>query len=89
MSIYLEVTNGKYAASTVALEEGDVCRVGRGAKMEVYLPDDFALAESHFLLTFASFIGCVIDSGSQTGTFLNGERVLAAEIEKISRISAG
>jgi hypothetical protein len=37
MSIYLEVTNGKYAASTVALEEGDVCRIGRGAKAEVFV----------------------------------------------------
>jgi hypothetical protein len=40
MSIYLEVTNGKYAASTVVLEDGDVCSVGRGAEAEV-LSDDF------------------------------------------------
>ena len=35
MSSYLEVTNGKYAASTVLLDEGDVVRVGRGAKADV------------------------------------------------------
>ena len=30
MSLYLEVTSGKYAGSTVSLEDGDVARVGRG-----------------------------------------------------------
>lgn len=88
-SIYLEITNGKYAANTVALDEGDVCRVGRSAKSEVFLPDDFALAESHFLLAFDGFGGRVIDSGTQTGTFLNGTKVLAAEIEESCRIRAG
>jgi hypothetical protein len=34
MSIYIEATNGKYAASTISLEDGDVTRVGRG---EMYL----------------------------------------------------
>ena len=89
MSIYLEVTNGKYAASTVSLEDGDVCRVGRGAKAEVFLPDDLALAESHFMLAFDGFGGRLFDSGSESGTFLNSEKVLAAEIEKGCQILAG
>ena len=89
MSIYLEVTNGKYAASTVSLEDGDVARVGRGAKTEVFLPDDFALAEAQFMLAFDGFSGRVIDSGSAAGTFLDGEKVLAAEIEESCRILAG
>jgi hypothetical protein len=89
MSIYLEVTNGKYAASTVALEGGDVCRVGRGAKAEVFLPDDFALADTHFMLAFDGFSGRLIDSGSATGTFCEGEKILATEIEEGCRISAG
>ncbi len=89
MSIYLEVTNGKYAASTLSLEDGDVARVGRGAPAEVFLPDDFALAEKHFMLAFDGFSGRVIDSGSVSGTFLNGEKVLAAEIEESCRLKAG
>lgn len=89
MSIYIEITNGKYIAQTIALEGGDVCRVGRGAKVDVFLPNDFALAERHFMLTFDGFGGRVIDSGSQGGTFLNGEWVLAAEIEAHCCIRAG
>lgn len=89
MSIYLEVKNGKYAASTVSLEDGDVARIGRGARSEVFLPDDFAMAESHFMLMFDGFNGRVIDSGSKGGTFLNGEKVLAAEFEESCLISAG
>lgn len=88
-SIYLETTSGKYIAQTVALEEGDVARVGRGAKSEIFLPDDLALAESHFLLAFDGYEGRVIDSGNQTGTFVNGEKVLAAEIDEFCRIKAG
>lgn len=87
MSIYLEVTHGKYLGSTVSLEEGDVCRVGRSIKTEIYLPDDSALAESHFILTFDGFSGRVIDSGG--GTFLDGEQVLAAEIEESCWLKAG
>lgn len=34
MSIHLEVTNGKYAAIIGSLEDGDVARVGRGAKAD-------------------------------------------------------
>ena len=41
MSIYLEVTNGKYAASAVLLEDGDVARVGRGAQAEWDLAEKF------------------------------------------------
>ena len=89
MSIYLEVTNGKYAANTVSLEDGDVARVGRGAKAEVFLPDDFGLAENHFLLAFDGFGGRLIDCDGENGTFLNGEKVLAAEIEESCRIAAG
>ena len=89
MSIYLEVTNRKYAASTISLEDGDVVRIGRGAKADVFLPDDFALKEKHFMLAFDGFSGRVFDSGSESGTFLNGEKVLAAEIEENCRISAG
>ena len=89
MSLYLEVTSGKYAASTVALEDGDVARVGRGAKAEVFLPDDLALAESHFMVAFDGFGGRLFDSGSESGTFLNSEKVLAAEIEKGCQILAG
>ena len=89
MSIYLEVTNGKYAASTVSLEDGDVARIGRGAQAEVFLPDDFALAEKHFMLAFDGFSGRIFDSGSASGTFLNGEKILAAEIEESCRIAAG
>ena len=36
MSIYIEVTNGKYAASTVSLEDGDVAGVGRGVQADVF-----------------------------------------------------
>ena len=89
MSIYLEVTNGKYAASTVSLEDGDVAGVGRGAKADVFLPDDFGLAEKHFMLAFDGFGGWLFDSGSESGTFLNSKKVLAAEIEKSCQISAG
>lgn len=89
MSIYLEVTNGKYAASTISLEDGDVAGVGRGAKADVFLPDDFALAEKHFMLAFDGYSGRLIDSGSASGTFLNGEKILAAEIEENCRIAAG
>lgn len=89
MSIYLEITSGKYVAQTAAIGEGDVARVGRGAKSEIFLPDDLALAESHFLLAFDGYEGRVIDSGSQTGTFVNGEKVLAAEIDEFCRIKAG
>lgn len=85
--IYLEITKGKYAANTVALEEGDVCRVGRGAWAEVFLPDAFGLAENHFLLGFDGFSGRLIDSGG--GTFLDGEKILAAEIEESCQIKAG
>ncbi len=89
MSLYLEVTNGKYAASTLALEAGDVARVGRGAVAEMYLPDDFALAESHFILAFDGFSGKLIDSGSDKGTFLGSEKILVADIEQNSCVSAG
>ncbi len=88
-SIYLEVINGKYAASTVSLEEGDVARVGRGARADVFLPDDFGLAENQFMLAFDGFSGRLIDSGGTGGTFLNGEKVLAVEIEESCRVSAG
>ncbi|MBK7704596.1 MAG: DUF4123 domain-containing protein [Acidobacteria bacterium] len=89
MPIYLEVINGKYAAGTVSLEDGDVARVGRGARADMCLPDDFGLAETHFLLAFDGYTGRLIDSGSSSGTFVGGKRILAAEIETNCRISAG
>ena len=89
MFLYLEVINGKYAASTVALEAGDVCRIGHGATAEMFLPDNFALGENHFLLGFDGFAGTLIDLGSETGTFRDGEKVLAVEIQSSCRITAG
>jgi hypothetical protein len=89
MRLYLEVIDGKYAAQTIALEEGDVCRVGRGAKAELCLPDDFALSETHFALGFDGFNGRLFDWGSANGTFCNGERISAANLETNTRISAG
>ena len=49
MYLYLEIINGKYAASTISLEDGDVAGVGRGAKADVFLPDDFEIYNISFL----------------------------------------
>jgi Domain of unknown function (DUF4123)/FHA domain len=89
MSLYLEVKNKKYAASTLALEPGDVARIGRGAKVEMFLPDDLTLAERHFMLVFDGFSGRVIDSESETGTFVDSKKVLTAEIDKNTIVKAG
>jgi pSer/pThr/pTyr-binding forkhead associated (FHA) protein len=63
--------------STVELE-GERITVGKGAENDVALEDDSTVSRLHAVLDRFPAGWCVTDLGSRNGTFVNGERILAA-----------
>lgn len=89
MPVYLEIIDGPHVAQTVALDPGDISRVGRAENADWCLPDDNNLSAVHFVITADEQSGLLCDLGSKDGTFLNGLQVTAAKIAHRDRIKAG
>lgn len=85
----MEVLRGTQLSGSKLLGFGDVVRVGRGAKVELSLPDERSLGEMHFMLVYDGRAVTLVDPGSASGTFVNGERVVSAEIDAATTIKAG
>lgn len=87
--VWIESTSAKAIANIIGLASGDVVRVGRGAKVEMSLPDEMSLSEMHFMLVYDGHLVTLVDPGSESGTFVNGERVVSCEIDAATTIKAG
>jgi hypothetical protein len=87
--IFLETISGPYKGKVLHLESGDLCRVGSAGNGSVILADDGDLAPIHFALSCDSNTCNLFDWGSQTGTFLNGERIYTSTLSNGDRIEAG
>lgn len=89
MRIYLEIIGGPHIARTIALNPGDISRVGRAEKADWHLSDDKELSDIHFTITADGQSGLLYDLGSKSGTFLNGSQTSFAKIEHGDLIRAG
>jgi pSer/pThr/pTyr-binding forkhead associated (FHA) protein len=58
--------------------EGERITIGKGAENGVALEDDLTVSRLHAVLDRFPAGWCVTDLGSRNGTFVNGERILAA-----------
>lgn len=89
MQLLLEVASGTSAGRRVLLRSGQIVRVGRTDEAEFCVSQDTHLSSVHFSLRCEADACRLEDLESAHGTFVNGERVLAAALNDGDTISAG
>ncbi len=86
----LTATNGPHQGQVFNLAGHQVFLVGRSAEAHLQLSaEDRSASRNHFLIEFNPPNCRLTDLGSRTGTFVNGERVLSAELRDGDAIRAG
>lgn len=89
MQAYLEVADGRYAGTTLALSAGGASQVGSRLGVDLFLPDDASLAPVHFALTCDGWRCQLRDCESGKPTWLNGQSVKRAILKHQDWIVAG
>lgn len=72
MRIFLEIINGRYAGTTLALESGEVCTVGGTFGADLFLPNDSQLAPLHFVVKNEAE-KCVLETLAGEEVFVNNQ----------------
>ena len=90
--VCLQVTSGTLDGQQTSLHwlsPGQVLSVGRSFNCDCCVPDDFNLADRHFLVECTNEACNVIDLQTETGTWVNGERITKAELFDKDSLVAG
>lgn len=89
MRMNVAIQTGELRGKTIVVEEGQTVSIGRTEKADFPLPQDTFLSRVHFALECGAG-GCrVVDRKSANGTYLNGQKVSAAEVKDGDVILAG
>ena len=89
MRLTIEVTEGPLAGQKSELSEGQVAIVGRADRSDFAIPHDRYLSGRHMLVECTQ-VGCHLrDLNSTNGTWLNGTRVVDAELLDGDMVLAG
>jgi eukaryotic-like serine/threonine-protein kinase len=89
MQLLLEIASGPSAGRKVLLRSDQTVRVGRTDEAEFCVSQDAYLSSVHFSLRCDADACRLEDLESTHGTFVNGERILAAALNDGDTISAG
>lgn len=89
MRAYLEVIHGRYGGTSICLEPGEMCRVGRTGQADLFLADDPLLSPVHFAVACAADMCSLYDLNSANGVLVNEQRVASATLRHGDRIFAG
>ena len=90
MRIVLNVTGGPHEGEAFAFDEHDTFLVGRSDSAQFRLPfKDKALSRVHFLVEVNPPKCRLMDMASTNGTFVNGRRVAAADLNDGDTIRGG
>lgn len=90
MRVTLTSTSGPAMGLSFTFAGRDTFLVGRSRQAHAHLPSvDKSLSRLHFMVEL-TVAGCrLIDLGSHNGTFVNGTRVLSADLHDGDTIRAG
>lgn len=88
MRLLLKITSGSLLGQQVAIEEGEVVRVGRTAKSD-FATDDGFMSGEHFSVEGKEKSWIVRDLKSRNGTRLNGKKITSAVLKEGDQIHAG
>src|SRR5919108_3201155 len=90
MDITLTVSEGPHQGTVFKLSGHDTFLVGRSKHAHLKLPSkDKYFSRIHFMMEVNPPRCRVVDMGSHNGTFVNGERVLSADLKDGDQIRAG
>jgi serine/threonine-protein kinase len=90
MAITLTVIDGPHQGNAFSFDDPDTFLVGRSDEAHFRLAEkDSFISRVHFLVEMNPPLCRLVDMNSQNGTYLNGERVQAAELKNGDRIQAG
>lgn len=89
MRAFLEIVAGPYAGKVVQLDTGEMCRVGRAARVELPLFGDEQLSPIHFAVACGVGHCQLHDLNSWGGTYRNGAKVHQAVLSSGDQIVAG
>src|SRR5215472_1626756 len=90
MRINLTVTSGPHTGKVFAFEEHDTFLVGRSKHAHFQLPaKDKYFSRIHFMMEVNPPQCRLIDMGSHNGTYVNGEKMLTADLKDGDQIRAG
>jgi pSer/pThr/pTyr-binding forkhead associated (FHA) protein len=89
LQIILEIVSGPAAGVALRLIEGEYVRVGRTDQADYLVANDGHMSRLHFLVECRPAEVRLRDLKSSNGTFVNGARVLEAEVRDGDEISAG
>ena len=87
--VRIEIAGGPASGRGFAIPEGQLVRVGRGAKAEVSIPEDRRLSTLHFSIERQGTSWEIQDLDSTLGTFVNGKSVGRALLTDGDEIRAG
>lgn len=90
MRILLKVTDGPHKGLDFSFARHDTFLVGRSKHAHFQLPDkDKFFSRIHFMIEVNPPECRLVDMGSHNGTFVNGQRVLSADLKDGDQIRAG
>jgi serine/threonine protein kinase len=90
MRLTLTVTGGPHQGLSFTFAHHDTFMVGRSKHAHFQLPDkDKYFSRIHFMMEVNPPHCRLVDMGSHNGTFVNGERVLSADLKDGDQIRAG
>lgn len=88
MRLSLSIIAGQGVGRKIWLVAGQLAEVGRAATMDLAVPGDTALAETHFVVSCARH-GCHVRDASGAGLTVNGQPAVERELADGDRIAAG
>jgi pSer/pThr/pTyr-binding forkhead associated (FHA) protein len=90
MRLSLQVPYGAGMDRKLMLGPGEVERIGRASELDKFSVKDPFMSRAHFELRCGREGKCVIrDLESSHGTYLNGEKVVEAELSDGDKVFAG
>jgi mRNA-degrading endonuclease HigB of HigAB toxin-antitoxin module len=87
MKSFLETINGRYAGTTIAVAEGEVCQVGSCLGVDLFFPNDSLLAPLHFVVSNESDVFEI--KGLADGLFVNNQPTKETKLAHGDFIFAG
>jgi serine/threonine-protein kinase len=88
-SLILDVLHGPYAGRSFPLGGHATFTVGRQPGQHICLAEDPHLSRAHCLVEVNPPLARVVDLGSKTGTWVNGQKVPQAELRDGDEVRAG
>lgn len=88
MRIFLEIINGRYAGTTLALDAGEVCTVGGTSGADLFLPNDEILKPVHFVLKNEDG-KCGLETLAGEDVFVNNQPFSKGELAHNDFVLAG